>query len=105
MFAMAQSENAIQFSELETIESQRFVLAQEKKAVLDRFQEASKACWRQFAVNDCLFKARQQKYQGLTPLDQREMTLNERQRLLKEAARLERLNGKSIESLKDKAQP
>jgi len=102
---MAQSDNANQLSELEAISLQRLVLAQEKKAVLDHFHDASKACWKQFAVNDCLFKARQQKYQGLSPLDQREIALNERQRFLKESQRQQRLNGKAVESPQDKAQP
>ena len=92
---LAQSENSNQISEIETISLQRQVLAQEKKAVLDHFQETSKVCWKQFAVNDCLFKARQQKYQSLSPLDQREMALNERQRFLKEAERQQRLNSKA----------
>jgi hypothetical protein len=103
--AMAQSENSTQLSELEAITLQRLVLVQEKKAVLDHFQESSKTCWKKFAVNDCLFKARQQKYQGLSPLDQRDITLNERQRFLKESERQQRLNGKTLESAKDKAQP
>ncbi|MEY3923410.1 MAG: hypothetical protein RI915_1057 [Pseudomonadota bacterium] len=103
--AMAQSENSMQLPETEVISQQRIALAEEKKIILDHFHEASKACWKQFAVNDCLFKARQQKYQALSPLDQREIALNARQRVLKEAERQQRILGKTQESSKDKAMP
>jgi len=76
-----------------------------KKVILDHFQEASKACWKQFAVNDCLFKAKQQKYQTLSPLDQREIALNARQRVLKELERQQRISDKTQETPKDKAMP
>ena len=103
--AMAQSENSMLLPEIETIAEQRTSLAVEKKIILDHFQETSKACWKQFAVNDCLFKAKQQKYQALSPLDQREIALNARQRVLKESERQQRISGKTLETPKDKAIP
>ena len=103
--AMAQSANSMQLSETEAIAQQRIALAEEKKVILDHFHEASKACWKQFAVNDCLFKAKQQKYQALAPLDQREMALNARQRVLKESERQQRISGKTQDTPKDKALP
>ena len=102
---MAQSDNAIQPPEMKAISEQRLALAEEKKVIMDQFQESSKACWRQFAVNDCLFKAKQQKYQALSPLDQREIALNARQRVLKESERQQRISGKNPEMPKDKAMP
>ena len=92
-------------TELNLIEAQRIVLAEEKKKVFDQFQENTKACWQKFAVNDCLAKARQQKYQSLSPLDQREIDLNTRQRALIESERRMRLSDKAIESSNDKARP
>ena len=103
--AMAQSENSMLLPEIETIAEQRTSLAVEKKIILDHFQETSKACWKQFAVNDCLFKAKQQKYQALSPLDQREIALNARQRVLKELERQQRISDKTQETPKDKAMP
>ena len=103
--AMAQTENSMQLPETEAIAQQRIALVEEKKVILDQFQTASKACWKQFAVNDCLFKAKQQKYQALSPLDQREIALNVRQRVLKEAERQQRISGKTQETPKDKAMP
>ena len=102
---MAQSDNAIQPPEMKAISEQRLALAEEKKVIMDHFQESSKACWQQFAVNDCLFKAKQQKYQALSPLDQRDIALNARQRVLKESERQQRISGKSPETPKDKAMP
>jgi hypothetical protein len=52
-----------------------------------------------------LLKAKQQKYQALSPLDQREIALNARQRVLKESERQQRILGKSPETPKDKAMP
>ena len=103
--AMAQTENSMQLPETEAIAQQRIVLVEEKKVILDHFHEASKGCWKQFAVNDCLFKAKQQKYQALLPLDQREIALNLRQRVLKEAERQQRISDKTQETPKDKAMP
>jgi hypothetical protein len=103
--AMAQTENSMQLSETEAIAQHRIALVEEKKVILDHFHEASKGCWKQFAVNDCLFKAKQQKYQALSPLDQREIALNVRQRVLKEAERQQRISGKTQETPKDKAMP
>jgi len=103
--AMAQSENSMQLPDTEAIAQQRIALAEEKKVILDHFHEASKACWKQFAVNDCLFKAKQLKYQTLSPLDQREIALNARQRVLKELERQQRISDKTQETPKDKAMP
>ena len=103
--AMAQSENSMQLPETKAIAQQRIALAEEKKVILDHFHEASKACWKQFAVNDCLFKAKQLKYQTLSPLDQREIALNARQRVLKELERQQRISDKTQETPQDKAMP
>ena len=92
-------------TESNLIEAQRMVLAEEKKKVFDQFQDNAKACWQKFAVNDCLAKVRQQKYQSLSPLDQREIDLNTRQRALKESERRLRLSDKAVESSNDKARP
>ncbi len=81
-------------SELAFISEQRIAVNAEKKAVHDLFQETSKACWKKFAVNDCLANARLQKFQSLAPLDQREVQLNARQRALKEIDRQQRLEDK-----------
>ena len=107
LFSLTQAEtpNLSTQSEANLIEAQRMVLAGEKKKVFDQFQEDSKACWQKFAVNDCLAKARQQKYQSLSPLDQREINLNTRQRALKESERRMRLSDKAMESSNDKARP
>jgi hypothetical protein len=52
-----------------------------------------------------LSNVRQQKYQSLRPLDQREIELNTRQRALKEIERRQRLSDKIIDNSNDKAPP
>ena len=103
--AQAEAPNLAAISEANLIEAQRMALAVEKKKVFDQFEANAKACWQKFAVNDCLAKVRQQKYQSLSPLDQREIDLNTRQRALKESERRLRLSDKAVESRNDKARP
>ena len=103
--AQADATNLPSQSESNLIEAQRLVLAEEKKKVFEQFQANSKACWQKFAVNDCLSNVRQQKYQSLRPLDQREIELNTRQRALKEIERRQRLSDKIIDNSNDKAPP
>ena len=103
--AQAEAPNLAAISEANLIEAQRMALAVEKKKVFDQFEDNAKACWQKFAVNDCLAKVRQQKYQSLSPLDQREIDLNTRQRALKESERRLRLSDKAVESSNDKARP
>ncbi len=107
LFSMAQAETSNLAANAESIliEAQRVVLAEEKKKVFDQFQVNAKACWQKFAVNDCLSNARQQKYQSLRPLDQREIELNTRQRALKENERRQRLTDKTMDNSLDKARP
>ena len=66
-----------------------------KNLVLQRYQNEVKSCWQLFAVNDCLAKAKREKYQRLAPIEQLELTLNNQRRALKEAERIQRLNDKS----------
>jgi hypothetical protein len=81
--------------ELKKISDETSELNDKKFQVLQNYQAEAKACWKNFAVNDCLAKARRSKYQQLVPLEQLEVELNTRRRELKEVDRLERLNEKS----------
>ena len=77
-----------------SVSQQLVAVSEERNRVLEIFEDASKACWKVFTVNDCLAKARQLKYQQLAPLDQREYELNARRRALKEIDRRKRLADK-----------
>lgn len=81
--------------ELAAIQAERTLIQIEKKRIIDEFENASKACWKQFAVNDCLANVRRQKYQNLAPLEQQEIQLNGRQRELKQLERQQRLSDKT----------
>jgi len=93
--AYSQSQAADSSAETVLISHQLAEIGSEKKQVLVVFDQSSKACWKIFAVNDCLAKARQLKYQQLAPLDQREYELNAQQRALKELDRRKRLAEKA----------
>lgn len=96
MALSAQSQtSSVVAEELLQIADQQLTLEQEKNQVVSQFQSASKACWKKFAVNDCLAEARRQKYQSLAPLEKRTLELNVRQRELKEAERQLRLSDKA----------
>ena len=90
---------------LNKIAEETAALNESKNLVLQAYQLEVKSCWQLFAVNDCLSNARQQKYQSLKPLDQREIELNTRQRALKEIERRQRLSDKIIDNSNDKAPP
>jgi len=81
--------------ELKKIADETNDLNVQKSQVLQTFQVETKACWQNFAVNDCLAKVRREKYQRLAPLEQQEIALNAKRRTLKEADRQQRLNDKS----------
>jgi outer membrane murein-binding lipoprotein Lpp len=81
--------------ELQKLADQQLTLEQEKNQIAGQFQVASKACWKKFAVNDCLAEARRQKYQSLSPLEKRTLEINARQRELKETERQLRLSDKA----------
>ena len=91
--ALSQS-NVAPSASADLLSEQQLMLEQEKQKVMAQFQVASKACWKKFAVNDCLAEARRQKYQSLAPLEKQTLQLNEQQRELKEAERLQRLSDK-----------
>lgn len=58
------------------IEAERGAIAAGRAAAARRWQEDELACWRRFAVNDCLHKARVQRRASLQPLRARELELN-----------------------------
>ena len=76
------------------LQAQRARIASERGAATRHFEEAEKACWQRFAVNDCLQQARVQRRTALDRLRQQELAINdlERQRQA-DARRLEPRNG------------
>jgi hypothetical protein len=91
--ALASEPNAA--IELNKIALETSALNDQKSQVLQIYQSDAKACWQKFAVNDCLSKARRDKYQRLAPIEQLEIILNAKRRELKETDRIQRLNEKS----------
>jgi colicin import membrane protein len=84
-----------QVMSLKKIAEETAALNSQKEIIFQTYQADSKSCWQLFAVNDCLAKAKRQKYQALAPLEQLESALNAKRRELKEADRMQRLMNKS----------
>ena len=84
-----------QVMSLKKIAEETAALNSKKEIIFQTYQAESKSCWQLFAVNDCLAKAKRQKYQALAPLEQLESALNAKRRELKEADRMQRLMDKS----------
>lgn len=81
--------------ELKKLTDESSALSEQKNQVLQAYQLEAKACWQYFAVNDCLAKARREKYQRLAPIEQLEIALNAKRRQFKESERVQRLNEKA----------
>jgi thioester reductase-like protein len=84
---------------LKKIAEETAALNSKKEIIFQTYQTDAKSCWQLFAVNDCLAKAKRQKYQALAPLEQLESALNAKRRELKEADRVQRLMDKSQSAL------
>jgi hypothetical protein len=80
---------------LNKIAEETAALNESKNLVLQAYQLEVKSCWQLFAVNDCLAKAKRQKYLSLAPLEKREIELSAKRREIKEADRILRLSDKS----------
>lgn len=87
--------DAVNVMSLKKIAEETAALNSKKEIVFQKYQTDAKSCWQLFAVNDCLAKAKRQKYQALAPLEQLESALNAKRRELKEADRVQRLMDKS----------
>ena len=85
---------------LKKIAEETAALNSKKEIIFQNYQNDAKSCWQLFAVNDCLAKAKRQKYQALAPLEQLESVLNAKRRELKEADRVQRLMDKTQSPLK-----
>lgn len=70
------------------LHAERARIASARQALAQGFEAAEKACWRRFAVNDCLRRARQAQRADLADLRQQELALNAHERQRKTDARL-----------------
>ena len=80
---------------LNKIAEETAALNESKYLVLQAYQFEVKSCWQLFAVNDCLAKAKREKYLSLAPIEKREIELSAKRREIKEADRILRLSDKS----------
>ena len=80
---------------LNKIAEETAALNESKNLALQAYQLEAKSCWQLFAVNDCLAKAKREKYLSLAPIEKREIELSAKRREIKEADRILRLSDKS----------
>ncbi len=80
---------------LNKIAEETAALNESKNLALQAYQLEVKSCWQLFAVNDCLAKAKREKYLSLAPIEKREIELSAKRREIKEADRILRLSDKS----------
>jgi hypothetical protein len=59
------------------------------------FQQAEQVCYRQFAVSDCLRRARLERREALNELRRQELVLNDLERQAKAMAELKRIESRS----------
>ncbi|MDO5693143.1 MAG: hypothetical protein Q4G70_11825 [Pseudomonadota bacterium] len=76
------------------LEGERARVAATREAVQQRFHDAELACWRRFAVNDCVRRARLERRGKLADLRQEELLLNELERKRRTEERLRQLEQK-----------
>jgi colicin import membrane protein len=77
---------------------QRDVLGQTRARITHEHEQLAKACWQQFAVNDCLSAVRKSRRAQLDPIHQKELALNAQERAWHMQQRDERLKNKGLES-------
>ena len=66
-------------------------IAQERTQARTQYAQAEFTCWRRFAVNDCLRKARTDERRVLADLRQQELALNDLERRHRASERLKRI--------------
>lgn len=76
------------------LQGERSRIASARSAAQQRFHDAELACWRRFAVNDCVRKARVERRTAMDQLRQEELLLNEMERQRRTAERLRQLEQK-----------
>jgi hypothetical protein len=84
------------------LSSERSRLAIERQRIEQAYAEQMKICWQRFAVNDCLRKVRIQQREALSPLRERELSLNARERALHSREREDRLRDASSQPLEQR---
>ena len=76
------------------LQGERSRIASARSAAQQRFHDAELACWRRFAVNDCVRKARVERRTAMDQLRQEELLLTEMERQRRTAERLRQLEQK-----------
>jgi hypothetical protein len=76
------------------LQGERARISRARGVAQQQFQDAEMACWRRFAVNDCVRRARVERRATLDGLRQQELQLNTLERERRTAGRLRQLEQK-----------
>lgn len=77
------------------LRAERARVAQERASADQRYQAAELACWRRFAVNDCLDQAKRERRQTLDALRRQDLDMNTAERQRNAAERLREIEQKA----------
>ena len=81
------------------LRTERARVASARSAAESQFTEDERTCWRRFAVNDCIRKARQVRRAIIDRLQQEDLALNAVERNRRTAQRMETLENKRQDAL------
>lgn len=85
------------------VDQERARIAAERRAADGRYAQAEEACYRRFAVNDCLNEAKIARREVLADLRRQEVSLNDAERRRKGAAQQQRLEERSSPEAQQRA--
>ncbi len=77
--------------------SERARIASERTRIEAEFEQANKACYQKFAVNDCIADARAKRRELLADLRRQELVLNDADRRRRSSERLEEIEKKTAD--------
>lgn len=76
------------------VQGERDQIANEKAAAEQRYHQAGFACWKRFAVNDCLRQSRRQRRAEIDAANKTELAVNAAERDYRTRERLQEIAGK-----------
>ena len=77
--------------------AERARIASERTRIEAEFEQANKACYQKFAVNDCIADAKARRRELLAQLRRQELVLNDAERRKRSAERLDEIEKKTAE--------
>ena len=77
--------------------AERARIASERTRIEAEFEQANKACYQKFAVNDCIYDAKARRREQMAELRRQELVLNDADRRRRSSERLEEIERKTAD--------